>query len=170
MELSRESYRAMIYYEFNVGLTEHQCMERLQKAFGNATPSPGKCVSLSDVRVAITMIIKRIASTRPPEAVFIEKALEVPVIVINEQDDVDLIGAPDPVSNLRPILRKIHLHETPLQQKLREMQDATQRQLAADDFIFFKLPKKVRLELDLIFDVLLLDSIRNAGKISLREK
>ncbi|CAH1962298.1 unnamed protein product [Acanthoscelides obtectus] len=71
-------------------------------------------------------IIKRIASTRPPEAVFIEKALEVPVIVINEQDDVDLIGAPDPVSNLRPILRKIHLHETPLQQKLREMQDATQ--------------------------------------------
>ncbi|VEN38402.1 unnamed protein product [Callosobruchus maculatus] len=72
------------------------------------------------------LIIKRIASTRPTGTVFIEKTLEVPVIVISEQDDVDLIGPPDPISNLRPILRKRHLHETPLQQKLREMQDETQ--------------------------------------------
>nr|CAH7752228.1 unnamed protein product [Callosobruchus chinensis] len=72
------------------------------------------------------LIIKRIASTRTSETVFIEKTLEVPVIVISEQNDVDLIGPPDPISNLRPIIRNRHLHETPLQQKLREMQDETQ--------------------------------------------
>lgn len=55
-----------------------------------------------------------------------EKALEDPVIVIDEQDDVDIIGPPDPVSNLRPIIRKRLLNETALQHKLRTLQDATQ--------------------------------------------
>lgn len=39
MELSREHYRAMIYYDFKVGLSEHQCIERLQQAFGEEAPS-----------------------------------------------------------------------------------------------------------------------------------
>lgn len=37
-----------------------------------------------------------------------------------------MIGPPDPASNLRPIIRKVLLHETLLQQKLRLMQDDAQ--------------------------------------------
>ncbi|KAF2905452.1 hypothetical protein ILUMI_00725 [Ignelater luminosus] len=37
-----------------------------------------------------------------------------------------MIGPPNPVSNLRPIIRQRLLHETPLQQRLRELQDETQ--------------------------------------------
>lgn len=48
------------------------------------------------------------------------------MIVIHENNDIDIIGPPDPVSNLRPIIRKQHLHETALQQRLRKVQDDTQ--------------------------------------------
>lgn len=48
------------------------------------------------------------------------------MIVAKENNDVDIIGPPDPVSNLRPIIRKCPLKETTLQQQLRQMQDATQ--------------------------------------------
>lgn len=61
-----------------------------------------------------------------PQTVLLEKALEEPVIVVSENDDVDIIGPPDAVSNLRPIIRKRLLDETLLQRELREMQDATQ--------------------------------------------
>ncbi|XP_044271601.1 COA8 family protein CG14806, mitochondrial [Tribolium madens] len=66
---------------------------------------------------------KRSSQSHP---VFIEKSLEEPVIVVSESDDVDLIGPPDPLSNLRPIIRKCLRDETPLQRQLRQMQDATQ--------------------------------------------
>lgn len=66
------------------------------------------------------------ASSRSPEAVFIEKSLEEPILVVTEKENVDVIGPPDPVSNLRPIIRKRLLHETRLQEELRAFQDQTQ--------------------------------------------
>lgn len=50
----------------------------------------------------------------------------MPVICVTEEKNVDLIGPPDPVSKLRPIVRRIVANETVLQQKLRELQDETQ--------------------------------------------
>lgn len=70
---------------------------------------------------------KRIASSRAPQAVLIEKIFEEPVIVTREEDDVDFIGPPDRLSNLRPVIRKIMKNETSLQQKFRETSDATQK-------------------------------------------
>lgn len=48
------------------------------------------------------------------------------MIAITDKDNVDLVGPPDPISNLRPILRRRHTFETELQQMLRETQDETQ--------------------------------------------
>ena len=39
MELSREAFRAMIYYDFCVGLNEKDCHQRLRSAFGDTAPS-----------------------------------------------------------------------------------------------------------------------------------
>lgn len=39
MELNREHFRAMIFYDFKSGLTFHQCHERLSAAFPNLAPS-----------------------------------------------------------------------------------------------------------------------------------
>lgn len=39
MELSRESFRAMIYYDFKSGLTQQQCGDRLTTAFSSEAPS-----------------------------------------------------------------------------------------------------------------------------------
>lgn len=39
MELSREHFRAMIFYDFRVGLTQQQCIDRLKSAFGDEAPS-----------------------------------------------------------------------------------------------------------------------------------
>jgi len=39
MELSREQFRALIYYDFKCGLDKKQCMERLTLAFGEEKPS-----------------------------------------------------------------------------------------------------------------------------------
>jgi len=39
MGLSRESFRAMIYYDFHVGLREKYCHERLRSAFGATAPA-----------------------------------------------------------------------------------------------------------------------------------
>jgi len=39
MELSREHFRAMILYDFKVGLGPKECLERLQTAFGELAPS-----------------------------------------------------------------------------------------------------------------------------------
>lgn len=39
MELTRESFRAMIYYDFRVGLSQQQCFDRLHSAFGDEAPS-----------------------------------------------------------------------------------------------------------------------------------
>ncbi|KAG5868106.1 hypothetical protein JTB14_034636 [Gonioctena quinquepunctata] len=71
-------------------------------------------------------IFKRLSSLKVPQPVFLETSLEEPVIVIKEQDDVDIIGPPDPISNLRPIIRKRLISETALQTRLRNLQDATQ--------------------------------------------
>lgn len=72
-------------------------------------------------------MLKRL-NTRPAqsEAVILERSIENPVIALREQDRVDLIGPPDPQSNLRPIIRQRLLRETALQQRLREFQDETQ--------------------------------------------
>lgn len=70
--------------------------------------------------------IKQHSSSRVPQTVFITKAIEEPVIVTNPNNGVDLIGPPDPISNLRPIIRSCSLNETALQHHLRLMQDATQ--------------------------------------------
>ncbi|KAL3269819.1 hypothetical protein HHI36_008877 [Cryptolaemus montrouzieri] len=63
-------------------------------------------------------------STRVENTVFLEKTTEGPVITLHT-DEVDLIGPPDPVSNLRPIIRRRLVSETKLQEQLRQMQDAT---------------------------------------------
>jgi histone-lysine N-methyltransferase SETMAR len=39
MNLSREHFRAMIFYDLKVGLSASQCTERLQSAFGTSAPS-----------------------------------------------------------------------------------------------------------------------------------
>ena len=39
MEVEREHFRAMILYDFKMGLNETQSLERLQQAFGDIAPS-----------------------------------------------------------------------------------------------------------------------------------
>lgn len=39
MDLSREHFRAMIFYDFKVGLSVKECLERLRSAFGDSSPS-----------------------------------------------------------------------------------------------------------------------------------
>lgn len=39
MEISREGFRWMIFYDIKCGLTQKQCIERLQLAFGNEAPA-----------------------------------------------------------------------------------------------------------------------------------
>lgn len=39
MELSREAFRSMIYYDFRVGLSDKDCHERLCLVFGDEAPS-----------------------------------------------------------------------------------------------------------------------------------
>lgn len=39
MELTRENFRAMIYYDFRRGLTQEQCFNQLNSTFGNEAPS-----------------------------------------------------------------------------------------------------------------------------------
>jgi hypothetical protein len=39
MELSREHWRAMIYYDYKSGLRQQESFERLSAAFGDQTPS-----------------------------------------------------------------------------------------------------------------------------------
>ncbi|XP_023012321.1 cytochrome c oxidase assembly factor 8 [Leptinotarsa decemlineata] len=71
-------------------------------------------------------VLRRISSSKVPEAVFIENSMEEPVIVMREEDDIDLIGPADPISNLRPIIRKHLANETILQRRLRNLQNETQ--------------------------------------------
>lgn len=68
--------------------------------------------------------IRKSQSSPVEEAVFLEKGNQSQVIGLL-RDEVDLIGPPDPVSNLRPIIRGIPTNETKLQEQLRCMQDAT---------------------------------------------
>jgi len=39
MELNREQFRTLIYYDFKSNLNQQQCLERLQTAFGESAPS-----------------------------------------------------------------------------------------------------------------------------------
>lgn len=39
MNLEREHYRAMIFYDFKVGISEDKCVQRLQSAFDIVAPS-----------------------------------------------------------------------------------------------------------------------------------
>lgn len=39
MELTSEDYRSMVYYDFRLGLTQQECIDRLKKTFGNEAPS-----------------------------------------------------------------------------------------------------------------------------------
>ena len=39
MELNREHFRAIIFYNFRRGLTQQQCMDRLNSIFGDEAPS-----------------------------------------------------------------------------------------------------------------------------------
>ncbi|CAK9827565.1 Protein GVQW3 [Anthophora retusa] len=59
MHISREHFRAMIFYDFKCGLTQQQCIDRLHSAFGDEAPSKTTvynwfaefkrgCTSLSD--------------------------------------------------------------------------------------------------------------------------
>ncbi|XP_072376298.1 COA8 family protein CBG23705, mitochondrial [Diabrotica undecimpunctata] len=70
-------------------------------------------------------VLKRYKSSKT-SGVPVEKQLETPIIVMREQDQVEVIGPPDPVSNLRPIMRNMLPNETALQTKLREMQNDTE--------------------------------------------
>lgn len=48
------------------------------------------------------------------------------MICVTDKENVDIIGPPDPVSNLRPIIRRVLFNETKLQRQLRKLQDETQ--------------------------------------------
>lgn len=39
MELTRENFRSMIYYDFRCGLTQQQSIDRLSSGFGDEAPS-----------------------------------------------------------------------------------------------------------------------------------
>lgn len=39
MELTREHFRAMIFYDFKAGLNQEECVQRLQLAFGDESPA-----------------------------------------------------------------------------------------------------------------------------------
>lgn len=39
MDLTRENFRAMIYYDFRRGLTQKQCIDQLTSTFGDEAPS-----------------------------------------------------------------------------------------------------------------------------------
>ncbi|MFX9165696.1 hypothetical protein ABTN87_19735, partial [Acinetobacter baumannii] len=39
MELTREHFRAMIFYDFKAGLNPAECVQRLQLAFGDESPA-----------------------------------------------------------------------------------------------------------------------------------
>ena len=39
MELKQEYYRAVIFYDFKVGLDQEECLQRLQSAYGEENPS-----------------------------------------------------------------------------------------------------------------------------------
>ena len=39
MEISRENFRAMIFYDYKCNLTPKQCIDRLHLAFGDEAPS-----------------------------------------------------------------------------------------------------------------------------------
>lgn len=39
MELTREHFRALIYYDFRRGLTQEQCIDQLHSTFGDEAPS-----------------------------------------------------------------------------------------------------------------------------------
>ena len=41
MDLKREHFRAMIYYDYKSSLKEKQCLQRLKNAFGDLCPSQG---------------------------------------------------------------------------------------------------------------------------------
>ena len=41
MDLTHENFRAMIFYDFRVGLTQQECFNRLKFGFGDAAPSLG---------------------------------------------------------------------------------------------------------------------------------
>ena len=39
MELNREHFRAIIFYNFRCGLTQQQCIDKLDSIFGDEAPS-----------------------------------------------------------------------------------------------------------------------------------
>lgn len=39
MGLTQENFRALVYYDFKVGLTKEECFERLRASFGDEIPS-----------------------------------------------------------------------------------------------------------------------------------
>lgn len=65
-------------------------------------------------------------SSREPQTILVQRNCEVPIVTITEKNNVDMIGPPDSLSNLRPIMRKRNINETVLQSKLRSLQDETQ--------------------------------------------
>jgi len=88
---------------------------------------PLSCGCLNRIqRTSLLKLSKRTASTQASQAVLIEKTLEEPIIVLREEDNVDIIGPPDPTSNIRPVIRKILKNETCLQKRFRELADSTQ--------------------------------------------
>jgi hypothetical protein len=93
-------------------------------------PSIGARLRKNPLIVGSVFIRKTSTSRRTnneiSQSAFIEKPLEDPIIVVSENDDVDIIGPPDSLSNLRPVTRKRLFRETDLQRELREMQNATQ--------------------------------------------
>lgn len=74
----------------------------------------------------IKNLVRTDANARKPYAIFLEKCVQSPIIVIPENNKVDVIGPPNSRSNLRPIIRQQLPNETTLQRKLRRFQDETQ--------------------------------------------
>ncbi|XP_030764253.1 APOPT family protein CG14806, mitochondrial [Sitophilus oryzae] len=78
------------------------------------------------VTPSVSKLSNKLLCSGPPEAILIEKSFEGPIIVLREEDNVDIIGPPDSLSNLRPIIRKSLRNETVLQRHFRETANAIQ--------------------------------------------
>lgn len=77
-------------------------------------------------------VVKRNASVPPPnvEAVLLERNESEDLVVpqtVSSSFTQDMIGPPHPVSNLRPVIWYRSPTETPLQRKLRNLQQDTQQ-------------------------------------------
>ncbi|KYQ57078.1 hypothetical protein ALC60_04066, partial [Trachymyrmex zeteki] len=55
MELTRENFRAMIYYDFRRGLLRQECIDQFTSTFGDKAPSFATVAMMHGVNVTIAL-------------------------------------------------------------------------------------------------------------------